>query len=37
MGLFPTQLNLPVFQLLLPLDWQSLRALRLFEILPAIT
>ena len=37
MGSFPTQLNLPMFQLHLPLDWQSLRALRLFEILHATT
>ncbi len=37
MGPFLTQLNLPVFQLHLPFDWQSLRTLRLFEILPAIT
>jgi transposase len=37
MSSFLTQLNLPVFQLHLPFDWQSLRALRLFEILPAIT
>lgn len=37
MGSFLTQLNLPMFQLHLPLDWQSLRALRLFEILPATT
>jgi transposase len=37
MGSFLYQLNLPMFQLHLPLDWQSLRALRLFEILPATT
>lgn len=37
MGSFLSQLNLPMFQLHLPLDWQSLRALRLFEILPATT
>ncbi len=37
MGSFLTQLNLPVFQLHIPFDWQSLRALRLLEILPAIT
>ena len=37
MGSFLSQLNLPMFQLHLPLDWQSLRALRLFEIFPATT
>jgi hypothetical protein len=37
MGSFPSQFNLPMFQLHLPLDWQSLRALRLFEIFPATT
>jgi transposase len=37
MGSFLSQLNLPLFQLHLPLDWQSLRALRLFEIFPTTT
>ena len=37
MGSFLSQMNLPMFQLHLPLDWQSLRTLRLFEILPVTT
>jgi hypothetical protein len=37
MGSFSSQMNLPMFQLHLPLDWHSLRTLRLFEILPATT
>lgn len=37
MGSLLSQWNLPMFQLHLPFDYQSLRALRLYEILPATT